>query len=417
MKLTDRRVATLKPDVTRRLEVPDDKVPGLALRITPNGVKTWTLRYRVEGGRRGRLRRLTLGSYPAVTLARARKAAGNALGHVATTHTDPATIKQAARLGETFGDLAKDYLARHAKRHKRSWREDDRILDADLLPAWRSRKVKDISRREVRELVEAIADRGAPIMANRTLALIRKMLNFAITRDWIEANPAARIPKPGAERSRERVLSDDEIRLVWDACEAEATALCALMRLRLLTAQRGGELAHVRWTDIDGDWLTLPSTVTKNKLAHRVFLTPAAQRVLESLPRVEGTDYAFPGRLETRPIGDVKKAARRIAARVLAKLRETDPSMETFDFRGHDLRRTAATKMADAGISQADIAKVLNHAEGGPRATTVYNRYAYDREKRIALETWARTLATILEPKDPAATVLPFVANSHGVAG
>src|SRR5437867_1350226 len=108
MKLTDRRVSTLRPDPTRRLEVPDDKVAGLALRVTPRGAKTWTLRYRVEGGRRGRLRRLTLGGYPAVTLAKARKAAANALGQIATTHSDPATTKQAARLGETFGDLAKD---------------------------------------------------------------------------------------------------------------------------------------------------------------------------------------------------------------------------------------------------------------------------------------------------------------------
>src|SRR5439155_14855370 len=137
-------------------------------RVTLNGAKTWTVRYRVQGGRRGRLRRLTLGSYPTVTLAKARKAATNALGQVATTHTDPATTKQTARLGETFGDLAKDYLARHAKRHKRSWRDDERTLEAELLPAWRSRKVKDISRRDVRALIEPIADRGAPIMANRT---------------------------------------------------------------------------------------------------------------------------------------------------------------------------------------------------------------------------------------------------------
>jgi integrase len=408
MKLTDRRIATLKPNPTRRVELPDDKVAGLALRVTPNGIKTWTLRYRLTGGRADRRRRLTLGGYPALTLAKARKAANIALGQVATTHTDPATAKRAARLGETFGDLARDYLARHAKRHKRSWREDERILDADLLPAWRTRKVKDISRREVRELVEGIADRGSPIMANRTLALIRKMLNFAITRDWIDANPAARIPKPGAERSRERVLTDDEIRLVWDACEAERPALCALMRLRLVTAQRGGELARLRWIDVESDWLTLPSTATKNKVAHRVFLTSRAQTLVGKVPRIEGCEYIFAGQSGLRPVGDVKKAGRRIAARVLAKLRESDPSADAFDFRGHDLRRTSATRMADAGISQADIAKVLNHAEGGPRATMVYNRYAYDREKRIALETWDRCLTAILEHKDAAPSVVPF---------
>jgi integrase len=414
MKLTDRRILTLKPNPKRRLALADDKVPGLELRITANGAKTWTLRYRVEGGRRGRLRRLTLGRYPTLTLAKARKAAAEALGQIATTHTDPALTKQAARLGETFGDLARDYLARHAKRHKRSWREDERILNADVLPTWRSRKVKDISRREVRELVEGIADRGSPIMANRTLALIRKMLNFAITRDWIDANPAARIPKPGAEQSRERVLTDDEIRLVWDASEAERPALCALMRLRLVTAQRGGELARLRWADVEADWLTLPGTATKNKQAHRVFLTPRALTILGSIPRIDGSEYIFPGKSGLRPLGDVKKAGRRIAARVLAKLRETDPSAETFDFRGHDLRRTAATRMADASISQADIAKVLNHAEGGPRATMVYNRYAYDREKRLALETWDRCLTAVFEGKNGSTNVVPFAPVANG---
>src|SRR5262245_6317999 len=119
MKLTDRRIATLRPDPTRRLEVNDDKVPGLALRITSGGIKSWAVRYRLEGGRKGRLRRLTLGTYPTVTLEKARKAARVALGHVAATHTDPATTKQAARQGETFGELAAEYLTRHAKRQKR----------------------------------------------------------------------------------------------------------------------------------------------------------------------------------------------------------------------------------------------------------------------------------------------------------
>jgi len=413
MTLTDRRIATLRPNSTARLEVPDQKVPGLALRVTPSGAKTWTLRYRVEGGRKGRLRRLTLGSYPAVSLVKARKAAAHALGQIATTHADPATLKRAARLGETVADLAKEYLARHAKRHKRSWREDDRILNTTILPAWRTRKVKELTRRDVRELVETVLDRGAPIMANRTLALVRTMLNFALARDWIDANPAARIPKPGAEKSRERVLSDEEIRLVWQACADESPVLGALMRLRLVTAQRGGELARLRWTDREGDWLTLPATATKNKRAHRVFLVPAAQAVLDGLPRAEDAEYIFPSVSGARPVSDLKKAGRRIAARVLTQLQKADPDVKAFDFRGHDLRRTAATKMADAGIAQADIAKVLNHAEGGPRATSVYNRYAYDREKRIALETWARVLAGILEPRDAAPSVVPFVTNVH----
>lgn len=187
--------------------------------------------------------------------------------------------------------------------------------------------------------------------------------------------------------------------------------MCALMRLRLVTAQRGGELAAIRWSDIDGDWLNLSADVTKNKRPHRVPLTQTAQDLLATVPRASD-EWVFAGRSGKRPLGDAKKAGRRIAARVLTELRNGDPKAERFDFRGHDLRRTAATRLAEAGIAQADIAKVLNHVEGGPRATQVYNRYEYDREKRLALETWERALTRILQSKNNAGNVVPLAKRA-----
>ena len=129
---------------------------------------------------------------------------------------------------------------------------DDRIRTCDPL-----------TRRDVRAVVETIAER-APIMANRTRALIRRMLNYPVGADWLDANVAALIPKPGREQSRDRVLSEDEIRTVWAACEPERPARRALTRLRLVTAQRGGELQHMAWTDADLEtgWWTIPGTVT-----------------------------------------------------------------------------------------------------------------------------------------------------------
>jgi integrase len=403
MALNDREIAKLETD--RRKDLADDQVPGLSLRVTPGGAKTWALRYRVGGGRNGRLRRLTLGRYPTVTIAEARKRANRELRKV-DAGEDPAAEKMAQRQGETVGDLAKDYLEKHAKVHKRSWKEDDRILNANILPVWKHRKVAELTRRDVRDLIESVAARGAAIMANRTLALVRKMLNFAIAQDWIEANVASLIQKPGAERSRERVLTDDEIRLVWAAAEAERLGLASLTKLRLVTAQRGGELAALRWTDVDGDWVTIPAAIAKNGRAHRVFLTKTAQDILDALPRLSD-ELVFPGRSNRQPLGDAKKGGQRIAARVLVTLRKRDPKAQ-FDFRAHDLRRTAATRMAAAGVPQADIAKVLNHVEGGPRATQVYDRYSYDREKRIALETWERELVRILEDAPQSGRVVPM---------
>ena len=413
--LTDKAIKAFKPTPGKRLEYFDADVPGLALRITETGHKSWSLHYRTTAAR---LRRLTIGEYPTIGLAKARKKANAAL-RAADGGDDPAAEKKAARLGETVGELATEYLDLYAKKHKKSWKDDDRMLSAEVLPAWKTRKVRELTRRDVRDLIEAIAERGSPISANRCLALIRKMLNFAIQRDWIDANPASLIQKPGTEQSRSRVLTDDEIRHVWTACSGERSAMGALMRLRLVTAQRGGELAQLKWTDIDGEWITIPETVTKNKQPHRVPLTKKAIEILDTVPKLSDT-WVFAGRFANepdkpdgdKPLGDSKHAGRRVAQRVLAELQKTDPTLKTFDFRGHDLRRTAATRMGAAGIAQADISKVLNHAEGGPRATHVYNRYAYDREKRIALETWERILTAILNKKPDTGAVVPITTET-----
>jgi integrase len=404
LKFTARTIETIRAVPGRRIDVFDASLPGLALRVTPSGHKSWTVHYRNAARR---LRRLTLGDYPTLSLAEARKAAQKAL-RAAVAGEDPATEKSAARLGETVDDLAREYIERHAKKHKRSWAEDQRKLNVDVLPVWRTLKVKDLTRRDVRTLIEAIADRGAPIAANRVLALVRKMLNFAVQRDWIDANPAALISKPGAERSRDRVLGDDELRLIWAACETEKPAMCALQRLRLVTVQRGGELAKLRWDDVDltAGWIALPGTITKNKRPHRVPLSRLALDIFATVPRASD-EWVFPGLTGRHPRRDVTRGAQRIGACVLERLRDLDPNVAVFDFKGHDLRRTASTKMAENGIAQADIARVLNHSEGGPRVTQVYNRYEYDKEKRAALDAWARTLVGIIKGRRRTA-ILPF---------
>ena len=188
-------------------------------------------------------------------------------GGTSPTIDDPAAEKAAARVqataAESFEDLARLYVEKHAKVHKRSWREDDRIIRVELLPSWRHHRVKELRRADIRAVIERIAER-APIMANRTLAVVSRMLNWALERDWIEANPALRISKPGTEKTRERVLSDAELRELWKALGETArqddagrpvarlsAALNAAFRMRLLTAQRGGEVFRMRWADVD----------------------------------------------------------------------------------------------------------------------------------------------------------------------
>lgn len=400
MNLTPAFVASVTVKV--RTDYPDATVPGLVLRVTPTGVKTWSLRYRTTSGH---AKRYTLGSAKSLTLSKARHKARQTLNKVAAGQ-DPAAEKKRATSARTFSALAEDYLDKHAKVHKRSWRLDDGMLKSHVLPAWKDRSAKDIARRDVRQLIESVAQR-APVSANRVLALVRKIYNFGIRRDWVEVNPATLIELPTKEVSRERVLTDDEIRTVWELCDREPLALATYYRLRLVTAQRGGELARLKWSDVGEDqfgaFVTIPADVAKNGRAHRVPLSPMAKALLMAIPKAHDNPWVFQGRGTGRlAMATLTDAGTRLNDR-LTTLRGSDAN-----FRGHDLRRTAATKMAEAGIPQMDIARVLNHVEAGPRATQVYQRYEWDKEKRIALETWARVLTGILEEQDTKAA-LPFV--------
>ena len=388
LKMTARGIDALQPLPQARIEYHDTEVRGLALRITPNGVKTWSVLYR----HRGRLRRLTLGTADALGLADARDRAREVLT-AARAGADPAAEKQQARRAETIEDLVKDYLEKYAKLRKRSWREDQRMLQNNVLPTWRPRAIVDIRRRDVRELVEAIAQRGAPVMANRVLACVRKMFSFAVDRELVEHNPAARLGRPGgAETSRDRVLTEEELRAFWAECDGQAAAMAAFYKLRLLTAQRGKEVASMQWGDVDleSGWWTIPAGIAKNKLAHRVPLAPTTIALLQALQpeKVEGEAFVFAG---------VRGRRQQSEAAALFTVK---------DFRGHDLRRTAASLMAGGGIARLTISKILNHVERG--VTAVYDRHSYDAEKRAALAWWDVKLAAILEEK--AGKVLAFAA-------
>ncbi len=336
------------------------------------------MRYRVAGRRR----RVSLGTYPAMSLADARRRARQVLGEVASGQ-DPGQVRQDARAAGTFRDLAQLYLDKHARVKKRSWRQDRRIICSELLPLWRATSAREIRRRDVRELLEGIAERPAPIMANRVLALVRKIFNFGIAREIVEFNPCAQLERPGKERQRDRVLRDDEIRRFWRMLDGEQREIAAAFRLRLVTAQRGGEVLDMRWADVDlGDrWWTIPASDTKNGLPHRVPLNFLAIEILTAL-RSEATK-----RTPEPPYVLVGARGKRQRSEACARLGLPD-------FRGHDLRRTAASRMASAGVQRLVIAKVLNHVERG--VTAVYDRHAYDAEKRHALDAWSRELATVL---------------------
>jgi integrase len=389
---TARWVQTLKPN-GQRVEYFDEMLTGLVLRVEPSGRKVWRVAYRANG----RWRRMNLASVAVMDLATARDRARELLGDVAGG-ADPAEDKRTNRDASTFAELAHAYIEKHAKKLKRSWRQDQRMLYGSpqkkrtgkkphvaLVTRWGHRKAKEMTRREIREVLEEIVER-APTMANHILCLVRKMFNWAIEHDWLETNPCSMIKRPAPARQRDRVLSEDEIRAVWKALDEEQPAAAALFKLRLFTAQRGGELHSAAWADMDlaTGWWTIPGERAKNGLSHRVPLSPPAVRLLEDLRANHGeSPWVFPSKGKAGShVYHMQKAIERVVKR-------SDVS-----FRGHDLRRTAASLMVGAGVPRLVVSKILNHVETG--ITAVYDRHSYDPEKRAALDFWGTRLEAIV---------------------
>ena len=380
VKLTAKRLDALKPNGDGQVEYFDESLPGFGVRVSPSGRKTFTLLYRFTR----KLRRLTIGTYPPLTLADARDRAKDALREVSKGIADPAAKKRQERMGETFEDLCRQYLERHAKRKKRSWKEDERRINNVLVPKWGKVRAKDITRAEVRGFLEARAE-GAPIEANRVHALMRKIFNWANENDILESSPCYRVPRPSEEQQRDRVLSEDEIKKLWRGLDGEDSLTAATFKLRLITAQRGGEVLTMKWPDIDfsADWWTIPGELSKNGLPHRVPLSAPALRILERLKRDSGkSEWVFPSHGDSGHLENVQKAVTRLR------------KATGVDFRAHDLRRSAASHMASMGIPRLTIQKILNHAERG--VTAVYDRHSYDAEKRTALDAWGNRLQVIV---------------------
>ena len=383
-KLTDAAIKRFKAPSAGRAEYWDAELPAFGLRITDKGAKSWVVMYRIGG----RLRRLTLGSYPAISLKDARTLAREAMHEVAKGN-DPAITKAAAKRerADTFAEIAEEFIERYAKRKTRSWKATESILKRNVIPAWGVRPIGEITRRDVIEALDKVMDRDEPYAANRLLAAVRKLFNWALERGVAETSPVANIKAPGKEVQRERVLSDGEIRTLWEACEEADYPFGPLVKMLLLTAQRRDEVATMRWPDIEPEsklW-TIPREQTKADRAHEVPLSPLALEILEALPRFAGP-YIFTTTGGERPVSGFSKGKKSL---------EKLSGME--DWRLHDLRRTAATNMARLGVPVDTIGRVLNHAQRG--VTAIYDRHSYLPEKRHALDAWASKLTSIVRPE------------------
>lgn len=463
MKFTDKYIQSLKP-LDKMFQIREGN--GFGVRVLPSGLRIFIFIYSISGKRR----QMNLGEYPDVTLAKARERLidvrqsfkdGKDPQEVGFSwHSNPERERRLAMAAieaeandPTVKTLSEEYMKRHASVNKResSAKEDQRLLNKDVLPAWGGRKAKDIRKRDVIKLLEEAAERG-PALCHNIFKLVRKMYNFAISRDILENTPCLgiKIDEIATITSRSRVLKEpndnngiDEILTFWTELEKASMSddVKRILKLILVTGQRPGEVAGIHSDEIsvehkeqkddkgnvvrkwDEAWWTIPVSRRKVKeksknppQPHRVFLTELA---IELIGNKNGFKFPSPvngkedKKTKTIICKHIDENAVAYAVRrnlkdykprrsikgdeiKMVKVKE-DRKMEIDHFTPHDLRRSCSTRLAELGFRDEVNDAILGHVKSG--VVGIYNRYKYDREKRDAMESWERKLKSIISGK------------------
>jgi integrase len=415
-RLTDLFCERVKPPRRGRIAYFDAAFPSLALRLTSGGAKSFGLFYRF----RGRQRLLTLGKFPAVKPAQARVDAEAALADL-RRGVDPAEEKRRRRderdpEEDTFGAVAELYLERHVAKNNAAstYAEAKRDLEHNVLPKWRRRPIASITDRDVIDLIDGIAARGADSQARHTYARLRALFNWAVVqRRRLKSSPMQGMKAPGKDRDRDRFLDDAEVRWFWRGCDKLGWPFGPLFQLLLLTGQRRDEVAGMERPEFDLDkrmWIIPPERM-KRTLEQQVHLSEATLAVLRPLlaRRRASKRLIFTTTGETSVSGFSRAKRRLAAAMVKLKREELGPRKAgaIAQWRLHDLRRTVASGMAGLRVAPHVIDRILAHKEGVIRGIgRVYNRYEYLEEREQALEAWGRYVEHLVAPASSNVTEL-----------
>ena len=433
VRLTELAIDKLVPkQVGKRLEVIDAATPGLMLRVSGPRNKTWTALYRVAGqggpgtrkeATRGTLKKMALGAWPGVSLKDARERARQIMeqadkGIDPANARDEATVKRKAGAFEAVlerfvelhikantkeGRFARDRAKALAKeaageappakgpKSKPGRPAAERIIADNIPDEWRGRMIETITRAEVHELLDDVTTRHGEARARELRKHMGKLFNWAADRGHIPASPMSGMRRPELGYiARERVLSMEELRRVWDAAKAAGYPFGDAVRLIMLTGQRRSEIAEMErgWVDAEQRTVEIPAARYKTKRPHVFPLSAPAWALFEALPRWNGGHCVFStgglGRVAgARPISGFSKAKEVMSAKIA---KDGQPPIEPWTV--HDIRRSVATHMARMGVPQEHIERVLGHVVQGVAGT--YNRYSYLDEKRAALEAWGK---------------------------
>ena len=367
------------------------KHPGLYLAATGGGSASWRIKYRPRGAEHQRWHTL-IGDARGVRFKEIAEKARAVLTALRLEGIDP-RAEHERPAGLTFDALFNSWLERRAKLHKRSWRDDEERYKLHIAKRLGSRLVADIARRDIISTLNDIADKVTPITANRCLSIISVVFSWAVAVELVETHPALRIPKPGVETVRERVLSHPEISALWNALvdivegrrDGMTPRLARLLQVLMLTGQRKGEVSNMPVAEVTGDAWIIPTERMKAKRQHLVPLAPLALATIQaSIVDAAPSLFVFPGKngglLEPMSAGH--------AFNRLTK------SLAIENVRPHDLRRTMASEMGRLGVGEQIIGRVLAHTQSSI-TSRVYNLHSYAAEKRDALLRWEAELIDI----------------------
>ncbi|AHB49888.1 hypothetical protein W911_03495 [Hyphomicrobium nitrativorans NL23] len=413
LKANHRVIKAARPVDGRRTRYRIDGLEGLWLDVSVTGKAYWYIRYQ-PGGRGTRTERwYRVGTRESVSLADAGQKARNVLTAAYANERDP-HVERKVKRSETmrFADLYDDWHKRHASGLARV-ATDESTWQTHIKNGLGRQRLTDLRRGEIGKLRDRVAKTGGPIASNNVLVLINRILNWGVNEGVLEFNPAARLRKVGEVKPRERVLSPAEIPTFWRALEAMegmtgehmgkaekgrmlSPATRSALRLMLLTGQRRTEVVEARKSELELDgnepvWM-IPGERTKNGLLHRVPLCSMACAEFKKAVAASSASslYVFPSPVAAEDTPILASAVTRAMARLVGELKITKVSP-------HDLRRTVGTEMAKLGLPTHVRSLVLNHSAISRSITdAVYNRYAYDREKREALSAWEAELARLL---------------------
>ena len=377
----------------RAIEVPaqgqtvryDALVPGLMLFTSYGGAKTWRVLYYVNGKPRSK----KLGRFPDMSVKKAREAARTFLD-------DPQAALARSKVG-TFQEVAGDFIKRHVeKKGLRSKPEIERCLNKYIYPRWKDRPFLEIKRHDVADLLDHIEDDHGPRQADMVLAIISKLTRWYQARsdDYVSPVVPGMRRTDAAERKRKRILSDEELKAMWEECGDMGT-FGSLVKVTLLTAQRRGKVMTMKWGDVvDGEW-RIPSEPREKSHAGTLKLPQTVLGIIETRPRVAENPYVFPGR--------GKKHLNAWSQRKAELDKKLPNKMAHWTL--HDLRRTARSLMSRAGVRPDIAERVLGHAIPGVEG--VYDRHSYADEKAEALNRLASLVETIINP--PSDNVVPLL--------